>query len=608
MAQSEDRKWVVTSIPHVRHALPYQKKSLKKVKLLHTDNQVQDLPSLPSIIQPPVPFKQIKPPPLISVDLWSDISEQAVLIDESPTLAESIAKESSAPESIEPLEVEETHKNENILDIARKNDYISNNENDEIFPFFMEEDAHVATLYEHKSEHTTNTLLEFEQTPTLEDLENELEQSASLLDDLELLDIDAALAKQEEALFRLQAEKSEAVSRPERGQAPGWHGAVSLIYVNWEHEEEAIQEALKRLGYAELTVSEATREFILQAARVGGLSYQQELQLTTRLATARAQLAQIPPCDDPENDLYATERNLIKATIAELEQTLVYKMQWVAVKKAPQFLGNTIELDDLIQYGMLGVIAGIAHFDSSRQGRLLPVVNMWVFQSLRRAINDYARLIRLPAHVSEQLDTIKKQHLQLQMILGRLPSRRELADAVKISVDRLEMLLDDSKEHLSLDKYRYIEYANDRYSFQAVNDGGVFSQETMRDEEDEIGTKQIIDDLLSCLSARERQTILLRFGLDKNRDPHTLEEVGKVLQVTRERVRQIESRALTKMQRSPIARQVMGWQTGKGIPSTSKADEQQVNERSKKTKKAEQSIPKFGSGRPQRVGVSERGV
>ena len=415
----------------------------------------------------------------------------------------------------------------------------------------LTEDIHVAVFYEHEYErdYTANTLLEFERIPTLEDFENEFEQSVCPLDDLELLDIDTALAKQEQALHHLQVEESKAASRLGRGQASGWQGAVSLIYVNWEHEEEAIQEALNRLGYAELAVSETTRAFILQAARVGGLPYQQELQLTTRLATARAQLAQIPSYDDPENDPYVIKRNILKTTITDLEQTLIYKMQWVAIKKAPQFLGNNIELDDLIQYGMLGVIAGIKHFDISRQSKLLAVVNMWVFQSLRRAIHDYGRLIRIPTHVCEQLDTIRKQHLQLQMTLGRLPSRRELADAVKIPIDRLEILLNDSKEYLSLDRYHRIEYANNGYSFQMIDDINIISQETMKDEEDEIGTKQIIDDLLSCLSARERQVICLRFGLDGDRDSHTLVEVGKVLHVTRECIRQIERRALKKMKK-----------------------------------------------------------
>jgi RNA polymerase primary sigma factor len=301
-------------------------------------------------------------------------------------------------------------------------------------------------------------------------------------------------------------------------------------------------------------ISEATRAFIIQAAQAAGLPYHRERQLTRQLASARAQLAQIPPCDDPENDLYVSECNMIKADIAKLEEILVCKMQWIAIKKAAQFLGNTIELDDLIQYGMLGVIAGIKHFDSSRQSKLLSVVNMWVFQSLRRATNDYGRLIRIPTYVSEQLDTIRKQHLQLQMILGRLPTRRELADAVKMPVNRLEMLLNDSKEHLSLDKYRRIEYANDGYSFQMIDDMDTVSQKTAIDENDEISTKQLINDLLSCLSARERQIICLRFGLDESRDPYTLEEVGRVLHVTRERVRQIESRALKKMRQSPFAR------------------------------------------------------
>jgi len=589
--EDENRRVVFSPVPRiVGHVTSYKKSSpLKKVKLLSADSEVQSVKTpLSPIIQPPVPPRRIKPPPTIFADFWDDAPQQTAATEVFPPLPETIEEKPSDCETIDRVDVEKAYKHENTLDIARENEPVLDEEGQES-QFLLTEDVHVIALYEHEEEYTANTLLDFERTPTLEDFENEFEQSTFLLDDLELLDIDAALAEQEEALLHLQAEKSEAASRPGKGQAPGWLGAVSLTYVNWEHEEEAIQDALNRLGYAELAISEATRAFIIQAAHAAGLPYQQERQLTRQLATARAQLAQIPPCDDPANDLYAVERNMLRVDIAELEQTLVYKMQWVAIKKASQFLGKNIELDDLIQYGMLGVIAGVKHFDISRQSKLLSAVNMWVFQSIRRAINDYGRLIRIPSYVCEQLDTIRKQHLQLQMTLGRLPSRQELADAMQISVGRLEILLDDNKEHLSLDKSRRAEYANDGYSFQTIDDYAVVSKETSQDKEDEVVRKQITENLLTCLSAKERLIVCLRFGLDENRDPYTLEEVGKVLHVTRERIRQIESRALMKMKQSPFALQMVNWETEQGTLDASKVDSQQANERNKKTKRAEKS-------------------
>lgn len=602
--EDENREVAPSPIPRFRHVSSYKKCSpLKKVKLLAADNEAQSIkaPSSP-IIQPPVPLRRIKPPPTIFADLWDDVPEQTVATEVSLPLAEIIEEKPSDCETIDRVDVEKAYQHENILDIAREHEPVLDEESQES-QFLLTEDMHASTLYEHEEDYTANTLLEFERTPTLEDFENEFEQSAYLLDDLELLDIDSALAEQEEAFLRLQAEKSKVVSRPGKGQAPGWQGAVSLIYVNWENEEEAIQEALKRLGYAELVISEATRAFIIQAAHAAGLPYQQERQLTTRLAIARAQLAQIPSCDDPENDSCATKRNILNADIAELERTLIHKMQWVAIKKAPQFLGNNIELDDLIQYGMLGVIAGIRHFDSSRQSKLLPVVNMWVFQSLRRAINDYGRLIRIPAYVCEQLDMIKKQHLQLQMTLGRLPSHQELANAMQISVGHLKILLNDNKEHLSLDKSRRAEYANNGYSFQTIDDYAVVSKETSQDKEDEVARKQIIENLLTCLSAKERLIVCLRFGLNENSDPHTLEEVGRVLHVTRERIRQIESRALKKMKQSPFALQMMNWENEKDTLGVSNVDSQQANERNKKTKRAEKS-----RGNPHKVDANKCGV
>jgi RNA polymerase primary sigma factor len=587
MVKSEDANRGIASNPVPRfHYVASSKSSspLRKVKLLSAGSEAPSVMSSSPIIQSPVPLRRIKPPPTIFADFWNEVPEQTVTTEISSTLTEIIEEQASDCESIEHVEVEEAYTYEHTLDIVEKNDPVPDKDGKKP-QLLITENLRVTSLHEHEEKYTANALFEFEYTPILEDFENEFDQSAYLLDDLELLDIDAALAEQEEALLRLQPKKSNVALHPGRGQVPGWQGAVSLSYVNWEHEEEAIQEALNRLGYAEIAISEATRAFILQAARVAGLPYQQELQLTTRLATARTQLSQIPPYDDPENDPYITKRNRLKADIAELERTLVYKMQWVAIKKAPQFLGNNIEIDDLIQYGMLGIIAGVKHFDSSRQSKLLSVVTMWVFQSLRRAINDYGRLIRMPSYISEKLDTIKKKHLHLQMTLGRLPSRPELANAMQISIDYLEFLLDNHKEHLSLEKCCYTEYTNDGYSFQTINDNIVINRGTLPDQEDQVGMKQLVVDLLSCLSARERYVIYLRFGLGENVDAHTLEEIGKVLDVTRERIRQIESRALKKMKESLLALKMINLRTGEDNLNESKMNAQQAEERSKKTPK-----------------------
>jgi len=243
--------------------------------------------------------------------------------------------------------------------------------------------------------------------------------------------------------------------------------------VNWDNAAIAEQDALARLGYTNLELSKETRAFIIQAARNARLPHQQEVQLTTQLVNARAQLALLPFYNEEEPiDPYTVRRRALLAEIAEIEQTLTCKMQWVAIKKAVQFIGQGIEIDDLIQIGMLGVIAGIQHFDITRKARLLIAVNAWTFQALTRAIADYGSAIRLPTYLFEQIKALKKQHLLWQLAHGRLPTRQELAEVMYISTRDLETILKSkemlrlSREASSIEHCIYAEYINEGYSFQ----------------------------------------------------------------------------------------------------------------------------------------------
>ncbi len=399
------------------------------------------------------------------------------------------------------------------------------------------------------NKYDTDTSLSFEIFPLKH--EEEITENDISLNSLELLDIEAELLALEQAEEQSQLQRETVFvgtggQEQRRERAPGWLGNCSVLYINWEDEEKAQQEALERLGYAGHAISDATRAFVIQTARASSLTRRQERQYVAQLVKARAYLLGLS--DYPNFD---AEREAVKAEIADLERFLVYKMQWVAVKKAVRFLDQGIELDDLIQYGMLGVIQGVQAFDATRSTRLLVSVNWWVFSWLNRAVASYSRQIVLPVYIHDMLMKVKRQCILLNRELGRLPTNEELAEALNISPQKLTELLQADKKVCSLNRYIMREHAHDGYSFQAVEDALHAEEEYMFQDEIELSsTKQEVEALLSDLSPRERQILSLRYDLNNEiGGMRTLEEVGQELHVTRERVRQIEDRAFQKILR-----------------------------------------------------------
>jgi len=504
-----------------------------KVDAAQPPQQTANEDTTSSSLSPKIP-KSTLSAPIIFEDLWgNDVGEPTVT--ETPSANEQIVYTMEEPG------IDWVVDKELLVEISDNEVLIRPTETNDIASSYVE-----LPLIEF--ENAPDLLTEFEQVISSPVFDNELEQNF-LLDDIELLDIDAALAElDEEKASRAEAEKQAAGIIIGQGNVAGWMGSYGLFYINWEYGEEAEQEALNRLGFAELEISEATRAFVIQAARAARLPRRQERELTTKLDYTRKLLIRLPKSNDPENDPHASERTALRAEIADLERTLVYKMQWVAVKKATQFVGKGIDLDDLIQFGMLGVISGVKHYDVDRNARLLVVVNWWVFQSLNRVVSEYVRLVRVPIYIAETLANIKKQDTALQMSLGRLPTLKELADVIQVPVERLKQLLHLNEKPISIEWCKHAENAHEGYSFQSLQYTSVVNEDTFDDEMDKFDIKQDIEAMLQLLRVRERQVVALRYGLYDG-DERTLEEVGKILHVTRERVRQIEAKAFRKIRR-----------------------------------------------------------
>ncbi len=503
---------------------------LKKIQLLPLANELvtSSLSEL-ELTSPLPPVTNIKPPPTIFTDLWgesNDSSEPDEVPQANVLNPDQTEEQQELPVSVDPLFIFEDTSQITIP-----------SESDNILGELWESEASTS---EEASEDVTKYAI------ASSDILN--------LEDLDLFDIDAVLAKQE-AEIQQQAYERERGNALSENRFERWGGALSLIYVNWDDPEAAEQDALARLGYANIALSEETRTFIIQAARNARLPHKLEIQLTTQLTEARARLASLPPIKKDTVDPYAAKRQALQAEITEIEQTLTIKMQWVAIKKAAQFLGRGIELDDLIQFGMEGVIAGIRHFDITRKARLLLAVNTWVFQAITRAIGAYGSAIHLPVYISEQVHALKKQRLQWQCEHGRLPTRQELAKMMDIplkdlpNILRAKEILKSLKESLSIEYLASAEYSNEGYSFQEVEASLIAHDDGVANILGEIRGQQVQQMLFQHLTPREREILSLRAGLDGDGDgeEHTLEEIGQRLGVTRERVRQIEEKARMKL-------------------------------------------------------------
>ena len=280
--------------------------------------------------------------------------------------------------------------------------------------------------------------------------------------------------------------------------------------------------------------------YLATIGRIPLLTPAEEIELGNQVQAMMA-LTEDGSREFEDGELTTAQRRLLRIGRRAKERMMKANLRLV-VSVAKKYQGKGLELLDLIQEGSLGLERAVEKFDPTRGYKFSTYAFWWIRQSMTRAIACQSRTIRLPVHLSERLTTIRKVSLDLAHKLGAMPSRVEIAEAMDIPLDELDSLLRQALTTSSLDAPINGEEGR---SFL-----GDLIADSSLDEPLEIVEQRIhheqLGRWLSHLSEQEQHVLRMRFGLEGN-ERHTLAEIGRLMEVSRERVRQVELKALRKL-------------------------------------------------------------
>ncbi|MGZ6004825.1 MAG: RNA polymerase sigma factor RpoD [Candidatus Saccharimonadales bacterium] len=316
-------------------------------------------------------------------------------------------------------------------------------------------------------------------------------------------------------LYTELADSDIAVITPNEPSGPGTAGEW-----NTEDEEEVIVE---EQVYLDDIADDSVRLYLREIGKIPLLSAEEELALAKKVVSG---------------DKRAKDK------MAEANMRLV-------VSIAKRYVGRGLDLLDLIQEGNTGLLRAVEKFDPDKGFKFSTYATWWIRQAITRAIADQARTIRIPVHMVETINKLLRTQRRLTQELNREPTNEEIAEAMEIDVDKVEHIMKIKQDISSLDAS-----VRDDEEDSVLGDF-IEDEDTVSPEESATGQllKEHVKEMLGALTEREQKILKLRFGLEDGKS-HTLEEVGQEFNVTRERIRQIEAKALAKLRKHRDAKKL----------------------------------------------------
>ncbi len=290
---------------------------------------------------------------------------------------------------------------------------------------------------------------------------------------------------------------------------------------------------------AETTIDDSVKIYLKQIGQVALLSSEEETKLAVQMGDAQAAKEALE-----NQDLSKEAREAYQAVYNQgmkARKRLIEANLRLVVSIAKKYVNKGMQFLDLIQEGNMGLMKAVEKFDYTKGFKFSTYATWWIKQSITRAIADQARTIRIPVHMVETINKAGRVSRQLLQELGREPTPDEIAERMGVPVEKINEIQKISQDPVSLEKPIGEEEDSKMIDFIEDNDTpspSALSEATMLNDK--------LNEVLATLTPRENEVIRRRYGLDDGK-PKTLEEVGREFNVTRERIRQIEAKALRKL-------------------------------------------------------------